>query len=63
MPAADPPALQVMMQNAWVEFARTGSPGWAPYTAAERQTMLFNTRSQLQTNPHAKELGVWEGVR
>ena len=62
-PSGGPAELAEKMQSAWVEFARTGSPGWAPYTAAERQTMLFNTHSQLQTNPHAKELGVWKGVR
>ena len=62
-PSGGPAELAEKMQSAWVEFARTGSPGWAPYTAAERQTMLFNTRSQLQTNPHAKELRAWEGVR
>ena len=62
-PSGGPAELAEQMQSAWVEFARTGSPGWAPYTAAERQTMLFNTHSQLQTNPHAKELRAWEGVR
>ena len=62
-PSGGPAELADQMQSAWVEFARTGSPGWAPYTAAERQTMLFNTNSQLQTNPHAKELRAWEGVR
>ena len=62
-PSGGPAELADQMQSAWVEFARTGSPGWAPYTAADRQTMLFNTRSQLQTNPHAKELRAWEGVR
>ena len=62
-PSGGPAELAEKMQNAWVEFAKTGSPGWAPYTAAERQTMLLNTNSQLQTNPHAKELRAWEGVR
>ncbi|MFC6225300.1 carboxylesterase/lipase family protein [Hymenobacter artigasi] len=62
-PSGGPAELAEQMQSAWVEFARTGSPGWAPYTPAEHQTMLFNTRSQLQANPHAKELRAWEGVR
>jgi len=62
-PSGGPAELAEKMQDAWIEFAKTGSPGWAPYTTAERQTMLLNTNSQLQTNPHAKELRAWEGVR
>ena len=62
-PSGGPAELAEKMQDAWVEFAKTGSPGWAPYTAAERQTMLLNTTSELQTNPHAKEIRAWEGVR
>ena len=62
-PEGGPAGLAEKMQNAWVEFAKTGSPGWAPYTAAERQTMLLNIKSELQTTPHAKEIRAWEGVR
>ena len=62
-PTGGPAALADKMQNAWVEFAKTGSPGWPPYAPAERQTMLFNTNSQLQTLPHANEIRAWEGVR
>ncbi|GAA3932714.1 carboxylesterase/lipase family protein [Hymenobacter algoricola] len=62
-PSGGPAELAEKMQSAWVEFAKTGSPGWAPYTAAERQTMLLNNTWQLQANPHAKELRAWEGVR
>ena len=62
-PGGGPDGLADQIQRAWVEFARTGSPGWAPYTATGRQTMLLNTSSQVQTNPHAKELKAWEGVR
>lgn len=62
-PAGGPAELADKMQDAWIAFAKIGSPGWAPYTTAERQTMLLNTTWQLQTNPHAKELRAWEGVR
>ncbi len=54
-PHGGPAELAEKMQDAWVEFAKTGSPGWAPDTPAERQTMLLNATWQLQTNPHAKE--------
>lgn len=62
-PNGGPAELAEKMQDAWIEFAKTGSPGWAPYTTAERQTMLINTTWQFQTNPHAKEIRAWEGVR
>ena len=62
-PSGGPAELAEKMQDAWVEFARTGSPGWAPYTPAERQTMLLGNTWQLQANPHAKEIRAWEGVR
>lgn len=62
-PAGGPAALADRMQNAWVDFAKTGSPGWAPYTTAERQTMRLDTTWLLQANPHAQEIRAWEGVR
>ena len=58
-----PPELGEKMQNAWVEFAKTGSPGWDAYTTSARKTMLINKTWQLQTNPHAKVLAAWKGVR
>lgn len=58
-----PPELGEKMQNAWVEYAKTGSPGWDAYTTSARKTMLINKTWQLQTNPHAKVLAAWKGVR
>lgn len=62
-PNGAPQSLADKMQDAWVEFAKTGSPGWDAYTTSERKTMLINTNWQLQTNPHAKILTAWDGVR
>ncbi len=28
-------------QDAWVQFAKTGNPGWDAYTTSERKTMLI----------------------
>lgn len=62
-PNGAPAGLASKMQDAWVQFAKTGSPGWDAYTPAERKTMLINETWQLQTNPHAKVVTAWDGVR
>ena len=62
-PKGAPQDLADKMQNAWVEFAKTGNPGWEAYTTKERKTMLINTTWQLQINPHAKIITAWAGVR
>ena len=51
------------MQDAWVQFAKAGNPGWDAYNTTERKTMLINNTWQLQNNPHAKVLEAWDGVR
>jgi len=62
-PKGGPQQLADKMQDAWISFATRGSPGWDAYTAADRKTMLINTDWELQTNPHAKVLAAWDGVR
>jgi para-nitrobenzyl esterase len=52
-----PAALADKMSDAWIAFARTGDPNtsklpkWAPYTAAQRATMVFDDASQLVNDP------------
>jgi para-nitrobenzyl esterase len=46
-------ALQDKVSQAWVNFARTGNPSqpglaWKPYTLAGRETMVFDTVSELR---------------
>jgi para-nitrobenzyl esterase len=62
-PKGAPQTLADKTQDAWVQFAKTGNPGWEAYTTTERKTMLINTTWQLQTNPHAKIITAWDGVR
>lgn len=62
-PGGAPVGLADKVQTAWVNFAKTGDPGWDAYTPDERKTMLIDNTWQLQTNPHANELKIWEGVR
>lgn len=52
------PAQQAMsdrVMDAFVRFARTGDPGWAPYTMAKRQTMIFDTVSRVENDPRKWE--------
>ena len=62
-PEGGPQQLADKMQDAWVKFATNGNPGWVAYTTTERKTMLINTNWELQTNPQAKVLVAWDGVR
>ena len=62
-PDGAPPELGNKMQNAWVQFATTGNPGWDAYTKEERKTMLINKTWELQKNPHATIVSAWDGVR
>jgi len=58
-----PHELADKVQDAWVQFAATGSPGWDAYNTIDRKTMLINKTWQLQTKPHDKVLTAWDGVR
>jgi para-nitrobenzyl esterase len=51
------------MHSAWVAFAISGDPGWAVYDTDQRQTMHFNTRSQVFENPRPQERELWQGHR
>lgn len=62
-PQGGPADLADKMQDAWVQFAKTGNPGWDAYNTRDRKTMLINNKWVLQTTPHTKVLAAWEGVR
>ena len=52
------PARQAMsdrMMDAFVRFARTGNPAWAPYSLPRRETMVFNTHSRVENDPRKWE--------
>jgi para-nitrobenzyl esterase len=52
------------MHGAWVAFATTGDPGWAPYDpAGSRTTMIFEEDSRAVADPRGRERELWEGVR
>jgi para-nitrobenzyl esterase len=52
-PAARP--LSEAMMSAFLRFARTGDPGWAPYTLPARRTMIFDARPHLESDPRRAE--------
>ena len=59
----DPPQrLADTMHRAWVEFAKTGDPGWHTYDTNRRATMHFAMDSKVVDNPLRKELELWSGV-
>lgn len=62
-PEGGPAELTRKMQTSFVEFAKNGDPGWEAYRPGERKTMLIDNTWQLQKNPHAKEISIWDGVR
>lgn len=48
-------AMSRAMMDALLRFARTGDPGWAPYTLPARSTMVFDTTSRVQDDPRGEE--------
>ena len=48
-------AMSVRIMDAFVRFARTGNPGWQPYSLAKRETMIFDTNSRVENDPRKWE--------
>lgn len=60
---ADRPALTGLshrMMDAWTTFARTGTPGWRPYRAPDRATLLWDVRPHLERAPRDNERALWD---
>jgi Carboxylesterase family len=61
--------LSHRMQDAWIAFARTGSPrtthlpDWEPYTAQRRSTMLLGTSCHTVDAPYETERRFWADAR
>jgi para-nitrobenzyl esterase len=60
--------LKEQIQDAWINFARTGDPNhaglptWPKYDTKSRPTMELGTPSRLLEDPYASERGAWSGV-
>jgi para-nitrobenzyl esterase len=54
-----PAALATAMHGAWVDFARTGDPGWPLYTPSERVSQRFDSDIELTFDDRRAERLVW----
>jgi para-nitrobenzyl esterase len=61
--SAPPAELAATMHKAWVDFARTGRPGWGVYRYDTRPTMVFDVDSAVVDDPRPEQRAVWDGVR
>lgn len=48
-------AMSQTVMDAFVRFARTGNPGWKPYSLKRRETMIFDTVSRVENDPRQWE--------
>ena len=57
MSGTSPQAQKVAdaMSEAWIRFARSGDPGWAPYRPDARATMVFDVASKVVNDPNREE--------
>ncbi|WP_026119066.1 carboxylesterase/lipase family protein [Nocardiopsis ganjiahuensis] len=58
-PQRPPADLAARMHGAWVRFARTGDPGWEPYTTERRATMRIDAEWTLIDDPRGQERRAW----
>ena len=54
-PTAAQLAMSLYMMDRFIRFARTGNPGWAPYSLDKRETMIFDHESRIENNPRGWE--------
>ncbi len=47
--------LSMRMMRAFLDFARTGTPGWPAYDLTSRQTMVFDAESRVVNDPRGRE--------
>jgi carboxylesterase type B len=48
------------MHRAWINFARTGDPGWPAYDTTRRATMRFDVETEVVDDPEGAERRAWE---
>lgn len=54
-PTAAQHTMSLHMMDTFIRFARSGNPGWPPYSLDKRETMIFDTESRLENNPRGWE--------
>ncbi|MGR4878263.1 carboxylesterase/lipase family protein [Streptomyces sp. LARHCF249] len=58
-PGTVPGGLAERLRAAWVRFARTGDPGWAPYGTGGRTTMRIGEEWVALSDPRGVERRAW----
>ena len=55
--------LSAALHSVWGAFATKGDPGWAPYTSADRPTMIFAPDGpRVEADPFAPVRSAWSGL-
>jgi para-nitrobenzyl esterase len=63
-----PQSLATAVHAAWVAFIKHGNPNnshlpeWPAYTVDTRDTMCFDSKSEVRKNPSADERILWDGI-
>lgn len=58
---SDAPAeLGRALRESWIQFAKTGDPGWTRYTDQERAVMVFGTSSGVEPDPREYHRAAWD---
>jgi para-nitrobenzyl esterase len=52
-----------LMRAEWVEFARTGDPGWSPYSIGRRLTRIYNENPDVVPYPEHASMHLWDQRR
>jgi para-nitrobenzyl esterase len=61
-------AMAAVMSESFIAFAKTGNPNnkllpvWKPYSAAGRETMVFDLPPRLENDPRGRERELFEAV-
>ncbi|MFE9682032.1 carboxylesterase/lipase family protein [Streptomyces sp. NPDC006285] len=58
-PDEPPVDLAARMHGTWIQFARTGDPGWDPYDDERRATMRIDTEWTQVEDPRSHERHAW----
>lgn len=58
-PDKPPAELAARMHDAWIRFAKTGDPGWAPYDTERRATMRIDAEWTQVSDPRSQERQAW----
>jgi para-nitrobenzyl esterase len=56
-------ALGNLMRAEWTEFARTGDPGWSPYSIGRRLTRIYDDQPAVTPYPGHASMHLWDQRR